>query len=283
MLKIQNRQLILILLSLSANSVFADNNAVMNALSSGTPSTQVNSVNPTKLNIKAAESNLSVGAKNKQQVAPTSATNNITTVNNTVNAPVNSNGAINNNKASPNQESQQLIKVDSLSASDQDTSTLGQLKRQKAQDDVKKNLRSTSPGVTGNQNVANKTDSKSDVVTDPLSGAVVTDVMINKTSNVSLAKIMFPDGSYSDIEQGGMLGDYKVSQVSLNGVVLTKYSATGKKISSKTLKRVYGRMLPSKTNNGINQNSNGLGSVIGSNNSGFSGGDQSVPKIITSY
>lgn len=75
----------------------------------------------------------------------------------------------------------------------------------------------------------------------PLKSAVVTDVVINKATNVRVATLLFQDGSYLDMDEGAQIGDYVVSNISMTGAKLIKYNNKGKKISTISLKRVYGR------------------------------------------
>lgn len=270
-----NKLKLLVCLMIGAGYSLANN--VLDALSDNSPT-------PSSKNIQ--QINSGVGAKSvPMQPQPVTSDNKVIIVNHPLPA---------NNKPGPNPLIQKSnasvqstinntttpppkIAVSGLDAADASASSVAQMKREIEIQQLSKKLNSNQNPLQSDA----KSGNFSQAPQNSLKNAVVTDVMINQTRNISIATLLFTDGTYSDVQQGSAIGEYNVSKVSLNGVLLTKYSK-GHKSGSITLKRVYGRTLPAKTNNGINQNPSGsaFGGTINQPN-GFSAPGGPVPSIIT--
>lgn len=140
------------------------------------------------------------------------------------------------------------MSVAGLSNSDSFAQEKSKLTQQLELEQLRKKL-NKEQGVDNSQNRVPvfATSSRPSVPSNPLKSAVVTDVVINKATNVRVATILFSDGTYLDMDEGSRIGDYVVSNITMTGAKLVKYSSKGTKTGAINLKRVYGRTVGADT------------------------------------
>ena len=143
-------------------------------------------------------------------------------------------------KSSASQPSTPQLSVAGLSSNDSTAQDVSSLKKQIEIEKLKKQLDTAKGGASNNSGPVIQSAAPRKP-TDPLKSAVVTDVVINKATNVRVATILFSDGTYLDMDEGSRIGDYVVSNITMQGANLVKYGKNGKKTSTIPLRRVYGR------------------------------------------
>ncbi|MBP9742320.1 MAG: hypothetical protein KBD37_03080 [Burkholderiales bacterium] len=124
------------------------------------------------------------------------------------------------------------IKMNNLDSADTDTNDLIKLKRkldiEKAQADIKKLHNSSATG------------SRSLYVEADKAQTIVTGVAINQIGK-KIAWLQFADGGSLTVNIGSKVGKYTVSDITMNGVLLSYYSGKGhNKVESMFLNRAYG-------------------------------------------
>lgn len=131
------------------------------------------------------------------------------------------------------------IKVSNLDSADADTNDLLKLRRkldiEKTQADIKK---LHNPSATGSRGAYVEADKAQ---------TIVTGVAINHVGK-KIAWLQFADGGSLTVNVGSKVGKYTVSDITMNGVLLSYYSGKGhNKIESMYLNRAYG--VPEKSKN----------------------------------
>lgn len=126
------------------------------------------------------------------------------------------------------------VVMNNLDGVDNQTNDINIIKRKIELEKLKLDLKKSQNSITGSGISGNS-------IASTMPQTVATGIIINARGK-KIATLNFADGSDLDVEVGNKVNDYYVTDITVNGVILTKFSKSGKRVKSILIKLSYPKM-----------------------------------------